>query len=73
VEAGATVQVDSSAILEIDYDGARRRLQVTFVSGHCYAYEEVTAEAHRAFVEAESKGRHFQAEIRERYRFRRLS
>ena len=67
------MHVESSAILEIEYDRVRRRLHVTFVSGQRYVYDRVSAQAHRAFVEAESKGRFFQSEIRDRYPYRRLS
>jgi hypothetical protein len=64
--------VESQAIRAIDYDRARRRLEVTFVSGERYAYERVPAELHRAFVEADSKGRFFQVQIRGRYDYRKL-
>jgi len=67
------VRVESSAILDIRYDHRRQLLRVTFVSGELYAYDDVPAPTHRAFIEAESKGRFFQAEIRDRYRFTRLS
>jgi lysyl-tRNA synthetase class 2 len=66
------MQVDSAAIREIDYDTRRRRLHVTFVSQERYAYFGVPGEVHRAFLEAESKGRFFQAQIRDRYRYARL-
>jgi len=62
------MHVESAAIFAIDYDSRRRRLHVTFVSGQRYAYAEVPGEVHRAFMSAESKGRFFQAQIRDRYR-----
>jgi lysyl-tRNA synthetase class 2 len=67
------VHVESSAIREIEYDRTRRRLQVTFVSGERYVYDRVPPGAHRALIQAESKGRHFQAEIRDRYPYARLN
>lgn len=67
------MRVESSAIRAIAYDAGRKRLQVTFVSGEDYAYDRVPPRVHRAFVEAESKGRFFQAQIRDRYPYRRLS
>ena len=67
------MHVESAAIEAIDYDAGRRRLQVTFVSGQRYAYDGVPGEVCRAFVEAESKGRFFQAQIRDRYPFERLN
>lgn len=66
------MHVESAAIFAIDYDTRRRRLHVTFVSGQRYAYDEVPGEVHRAFLDAESKGRFFQAQIRDRYRHAKL-
>ena len=67
------MDVESAAIREIDYEPRARRLRVTFRSGERYAYRGVPAEVCRAFVEADSKGRFFQAQIRDRYAFERLS
>ena len=64
--------VDSSAIRVIDYDRGLRRLQVTFASGDRYVFRGVPGEVHRAFCEADSKGRFFQAKIRDRYPYARL-
>ena len=66
------MDVESTAISEIDYDAERAKLLVRFVSGERYVYVGVPGEVHRSFVEAESKGRFFQAEIRDRYPFNRL-
>lgn len=65
--------VESTAIHAIDYDAGNQRLRVTFVSGERYAYDDVPGEVCRAFLEADSKGRFFQAQIRGRYPFERLS
>ena len=65
--------VDSSAIRAIEYDRGLRRLQVTFASGDRYVYRGVPGEVHRAFCEAESKGRFFQTKIRDRYPYARLN
>ena len=64
--------VESTAIRSIDYDPSRKRLEVTFVSGERYAYAKVPGAVHRAFVEAESKGRFFHAKIRDRFECERL-
>ena len=66
------MDVDSTAITAIDYDAERAKLLVKFVSGERYVYVGVPGEVHRSFVEAESKGRFFQAEIRDQYPFNRL-
>jgi lysyl-tRNA synthetase class 2 len=66
------MDIDSTAISEIDYDAERAKLLVRFVSGERYVYVGVPGEVHRSFVEASSKGRFFQARIRDRYPFNRL-
>ena len=66
------MQVESSAISEIDYDAERAKLLVRFVSGEAYVYVGVPGEVHRSFCTAESKGRFFQARIRDRYPYNRL-
>jgi hypothetical protein len=66
------MDVDSTAITAIDYDPSRAKLLVRFVSGERYVYVGVPGEVHRSFVEADSKGRFFQAEIRDNYPYNRL-
>jgi hypothetical protein len=66
------MDVDSTAISEIDYDAERTKLLVRFQSGERYVYVGVPGEVHRSFVEAESKGRFFQLRIRDRYPFNRI-
>lgn len=63
----------STAIRRFSYDPETRTLFVTFVSGQDYAYEGVPPEIARAFREAASKGRFFQAEVRDRFAYRRLA
>ncbi len=64
--------VDSSVIREIDYDAARERLLVRFVSGDRYLYRNVPAKVGQSFLSADSKGRYFTAKVRDRYPYRRL-
>jgi hypothetical protein len=66
------MDVESAAIREIDYDAERAKLLVRFMSGEQYVYVGVPDEVHRSFLEADSKGRFFQAEIRDRYPFNKL-
>lgn len=66
------MDVDSTAIREIDYDAERSKLLVRFESGERYVYVGVPGEVHRSFIDADSKGRFFQAQIRDRYPFNRL-
>ncbi len=66
------MHVDSTAISQIDYDTQRAKLLVRFASGERYVYVGVPGEVCRSFLEAESKGRFFQLQIRDRYPFNRL-
>ena len=66
------MDVDSTAISDIDYDAERAKLLVRFISGEAYVYVGVPGEVCRSFAEAESKGRFFQSQIRDRYPFNRL-
>jgi hypothetical protein len=66
------MDVESTAISQIDYDAERAKLLVRFMSGERYVYVGVPAEVCRSFVEADSKGRFFQLQIRGRYPFNKL-
>jgi len=67
------MHVQSAAVSDIDYDDRDERLIVRFASGGRYAYFGVPPQEHRAFVEADSKGRFFQHRILDRYPFARLN
>jgi hypothetical protein len=66
------VAVESRAISRIGYDPETKRLLVSFRSGEAYAYSGVPAAIFEAFRDAESRGRFFQAHIRDRYEFCRM-
>ena len=61
----------STAIRRFRYDPERRELQVTFVTGRRYAYFGVPQQEVDAFRAATSKGRYFNARIRD-YPYREL-
>lgn len=66
------MQVESTAIQDIRYDEQRSKLFVRFNDGDEYVYVGVPGEVHRSFVEADSKGRFFAYEIRDKYPYNRL-
>ncbi len=66
------MDVESTAIQAIDYDQHHEKLLVRFASGERYIYVGVPGEVHRSFLDADSKGRFFQAEIRDQYPYNRL-
>ncbi|HEX9774116.1 MAG TPA: KTSC domain-containing protein [Actinomycetota bacterium] len=64
------VPVDSSSIEAIGYDAARRELHVRFLNGGVYVYSAVSPETHRALMDAESKGRYLNLEIKPGHAYR---
>lgn len=66
------MQIESSAITEINYDEEREKLFVRFTSGAEYLYVGVPPTVHRAFADAPSKGSFFGEVIRDCYPFNRL-
>jgi hypothetical protein len=65
------VQVESEAIDEITYDVDTSRMFVRFAHGGWYTYFGVPKGTYQAFVDAESHGRFFHDQIRDRFPFRR--
>jgi len=57
----------STVIRSIAYHPEDRELDVVFTTGRRYLYHGVPPEAADAFRAAFSKGRHFNAHIRDRY------
>jgi hypothetical protein len=62
----------STVIHRFAYDPARRTLDIEFVSGRLYRYREVPEEVAERFRSAFSKGRFFNAHIRDIYAFGEL-
>ena len=62
----------STAIRRFTYDADACALDVTFVTGRRYRYFAVPGDVAQAFREAFSKGRFFNARIRDHYRFEEL-
>lgn len=57
----------SSVIRSYRYDPRAQALEITFVSGRRYRYSGVPAEIVKAFKHAESKGRFFNAYVRDAF------
>jgi len=65
--------MSSTAVADLDYDQARERLTVTFVTGRIYEYIDVPPEVAASFQSAYSKGSFFNGYVRDRYDFRELT
>ncbi|MDP1735858.1 MAG: KTSC domain-containing protein [Caulobacter sp.] len=63
----------TAVISDIRYEDERQKLFVRFADGGEYVYVGVPGEVRRGFVEAESRGRFFVAEIRDRFPYNRLA
>lgn len=63
----------STVIRRFEYDPRAQALDVEFVSGRTYRYAGVPIEVAAAFREAFSKGRFFNARIRDAYPCEELS
>ena len=63
----------STVIRGFDYRPEKRELVVHFVTGRRYVYFDVPPEEVEAMRSAFSKGRYFNAYVRDRYRFRELT
>ena len=66
-------RVQSTAVEAVDYEAQSRRLTVTYVGGATYAYAGVPAEVWAALLDAESKGRFVNREVKPRYEATRLT
>jgi lysyl-tRNA synthetase class 2 len=66
------MEVQSKAISDISYDAERAKLFVRFNDGDRYVYVGVPGEVCRSFLDADSKGRFFAHEIRDRYPYNKL-
>lgn len=65
-------EVKSSNISHVGYHVESQTLHVRFKSGTTYSYSAVPAEEHQKFLAAESIGKHFQANIRDKYKCTKL-
>ena len=65
-------EIESEAIARVEYDVATRTLFVQFTSGEWYAYLDAPPCVYARMIAAPSKGRFFQAKVRDRYAYVRL-
>ena len=62
----------SSVIRHAYYDAASRELKIEFTTGRHYLYLDVPGDVAAGFAAAFSKGRYFNARIRDHYDFEEL-
>lgn len=66
------IPVDSSNIAEIGYDPDSATLEVLFNNESLYQYFDVPETVYEEFLAADSKGKYFNANIRNSYRYDKL-
>jgi hypothetical protein len=66
------VPVESSNLKSVGFDEKARVLEIEFHHGGLYRYHDVPQETHAALMKAESKGKYFQAHIRNKFRFEKI-
>jgi hypothetical protein len=65
--------VVSSQLRSVGYDEEALTLEVEFQKRGTYRYFDVPANVHVSLMSAQSKGRYFNSEIRNRYRCKRTA
>jgi hypothetical protein len=67
------IRVHSRALRAVAYDRAARTLVLEFVSGDVYQYLDVPTDTFEDLMAADSKGTYFQRNIRDQFRYRKLT
>lgn len=62
------IPIESSALATVGYSQRRRALEIEFRNGAIYRYLEVPPAVYQALLEAPSKARFYDQNIRRRYR-----
>ena len=65
--------VISSDLAEIGYDSANQILEVQFKRGEVYQYFDVPEYQYNSLKDADSKGKYFSQNIKNTYRYTRIS
>ena len=66
------ISVQSSNIRSVGYEPGSETLEVEFSSGRIYQYFDVPESEYEGLMSAPSKGRYFNASIKERYRCQQI-
>lgn len=66
-------RVDSTTMRSVGYEAKSRILEIEFNSGAVYQYLGVPARVHEELMQAASKGRYFNNEIRDGYAYEEVS
>ncbi len=67
------LKLDSKMLASVAYDPEKQTLYLRFRTGEVYRYFEFPAEDYQNFLNAESRGKYFLANIRDQFRYERLA
>lgn len=65
-------QVKSTNLRAIGYDPDKKHLEVEFQTGVVYRYFDVPNKVYSSLIEADSVGKYFWSNIREKYEYERV-
>ncbi len=65
-------KIESSNIVETEYDTSNKKLVVEFKNGTKYEYEDVPHQVYTRFRGSESQGKYFTTEISKNYKYKKL-
>jgi len=65
-------KIESSNIVETEYDTSNKKLIVEFKNGTKYEYEDVPHQVYTRFRLSESQGKFFTTEISKAYKYKKL-
>lgn len=65
-------QIQSSNLVETEYDTATKKLVVEFKNGVKYEYEDVPHQLYTSFRSSESQGKFFTSEISKKFKYKKL-
>ena len=67
------VPLESEMLASVAYVAGNKVLYLRFRTGDVYRYFDFPAEHYQSFLNAQSKGRFFLANVRDRFRYERLA
>ena len=65
--------IDSKMLSSLAYDAEKQILHLRFRTGEVYRYFDFPGENYQEFLDAESRGKYFLSNIRDRFRYERLA
>jgi hypothetical protein len=65
-------KIESTNIVETEYDTATKLLTVEFKNGTKYQYDDVPHEEYTRFRLSESQGKYFTSQISKNYKYKKL-